>query len=367
MLNRRLLFVALPLLIIVVVVLALTNVARIKGFSVLWKPPAEQRVILPNAHFEEIWSSNVYIVCKTCLSTQSQAIYMVGARRQNGSLDLIKLDLLTGYVEWEQPLIARGVTSMWLDSDRIYIGFEGNQKIGSDRQVWGASRVIAYEMSSGNQLWSSRIPGANDVIFLSATEDTVFVVGNMYFNLVKLEAHTGQQMASTEERGITLFESNDVVYQKSGSEVRAFHTKTGQLVWQQNQPFRNFIYTDNALIIKTDTDLGTVKAIGVLSGEILWEKVCVISNIAASDGMVFLITIESENGFCWGSDSVADASLLAIDEKTGEVISTLSFAPSEVQSDSGQSSYNVAASNDNVLVYLDDSKQLYILRFIGDS
>ena len=157
------------------------------------------------------------------------------------------------------------------------------------------------------------------------------------------------------------------MYQNDGSEVRASHAKTGRLIWQQNQPFENFTYTDDALIIKTNTDLGAVKAIDVLSGEILWEQVCVISNIAASNGTVFLITIESENGFCWGSDPMADASLLAIDEKTGKVITTLGFAPSEVQSNSGQSSYNVVASNDNILVYFDDTKQLFVLRFIGDS
>lgn len=366
MLNRKTLFIALPLLIIVIAVLVLINVVRSKGFSLLWQPPNQQRVILPNAYFEEIRSPNVYVVCKTCLSAQNQAIYMVGSQRQNGSLDLIKLNLLSGQTDWEQPLLAGRVTTMWLDSYRIYIGFEGNQKIGSDKQVWGTSRVIAFETSSGEQLWGSRIPGSNDIVFLSAAEDTIFVVGNTYLKLVKLEANTGQQMAS-DDRAITLFESNDVVYQNSGSEIRAFHAKTGQLIWQQNQPFRNFIYTDNALIIKTDTDLGAVKAIDVLSGEILWEQVCVISNIAASNGTVFLITIESENGFCWGSDSVADASLLAIDEKTGKVITTLSFAPSEVRSNSGQSSYNVAASNDNILVYFDDTKQLFVLRFIGDS
>ncbi len=58
--------------------------------------------------------------------------------------------------------------------------------------------------------------------------------------------------------------------------------------------------------------------------------------------------------------------MIAVDIQTGEVLSTLRFEPSEISSGGGHYEYLVAASDDIVLVYLGDGRQLIALRFSPD-
>jgi hypothetical protein len=95
----------------------------------------------------------------------------------------------------------------------------------------------------------------------------------------------------------------------------------------------------------------------------LWEYSGIVSNIANDGGVAYFIILEP--GSSWGGDSAENAQLVAIDIRTGKMLGSVNFEPPGIQSGWGNYHYHVAASNDIVLVYLGDSRQLFAFRYLG--
>jgi outer membrane protein assembly factor BamB len=329
-----------------------------------WKPAVTNHVFLDNSHFKEIWSSTVFIECQNCLAAEENKLYLIGSLSNNSPMYLMALDAATGELEWQQQLKNRDAGPLWLTSDRIFVGLAGSQKIGSRSQVWGAAQISTSNKNSGEELWRERIPGANRIVALGATEDVVTTIGNRYFNLVALNVDDGRQITDSSEL-VMQFDTEDVLftYRPQGV-IGAIGRTSGQTLWQQNQLANSFAFGSDTLLAKSgDNDIGNITAFNIWDGEILWSRSGVIGNIAAVANTAYFLSFTNPD-VAWGGDSLIDIQLLAVDIRTGTVLETLEFEPGGIQSGYGHYKYYVAANEENIFVYLGDSRQLFALRFL---
>lgn len=334
-----------------------------QGAQMHWKPAAQTHNFVANDHFEEMWVMLAYIDCPTCLIAHDNKVFLAGSL-ERGGMHLIVLDILTGRRIVEQPLDRR-VSNMVVNSNQVYIGLKGTDKIGSEQQVWGASKVAAHDIETGKEIWSNHIPGSNNIILLTVEQDFVYAVGNRYHNLVVLNTKTGQEINPTTER-ITLANEAEIEfgYQPQGYLLSAFRKNTNEMLWQDKIRFYLFAIDNNIFLVKDPNgEIGMVTAIDGLSGRTLWEYSGIVSNIANDGGVAYFIILEP--GSSWGGDSAENAQLVAIDIRTGKMLGSVNFEPPGIQSGWGNYHYHVAASNDIVLVYLGDSRQLFAFRYLG--
>lgn len=109
------------------------------------------------------------------------------------------------------------------------------------------------------------------------------------------------------------------------------------------------VFKDGIFIVRAGAKLS---AIDVITGEIIWEydKTNVIGNIAiGEEGIVYFLT---------------EFALLAVDFYTGQVLGNITFASESVLGQS-PNTYSITASNDIIVAYFGDSRQLFAFRFLG--
>ncbi len=330
-----------------------------------WKSAVLSHEVPTNAQFEELWDLTAFIDCKTCPVSTESNVYLSGSLKNNSPEFLISLNLLTGQVEWQQRL-QNQQTLEELDSKYIYISEGATQKIAGPTQLWGAAQIIAYDLEF-NEVWMQRFAGSVGVTINGIIEDTLVVDAGPGF--YRVDTRTGKkidgprQQVLLSDRGkiqyLLAYEGRTVLY--------GVDTETEKAIWDHDlfSSSPQFLFEDELILIGNAVggELGGVTVLDGKTGKVLWKHRRVISNVASSNEIVYFMQLEEG---IWGQDLILDAQLLAVDIRTGETLGSLQFEPSGIQSGSGHYEYLVSASNDIVLVYLGDGRQLIALRFLPD-
>ena len=351
----------LPTLLTIIAMVIIVLVERVAPRE--WRPAVVKHTVPIDSDFEELWNLTAYIGCKTCLASTESNVYFSGSLENNSREFLVSLDLFTGEIEWQQVLKNRQ-TLEGFDSQYIYVNQPATQKIADSTQLWGVGELIAYDIESRDEVWNQKFAGSGGTSVNSIVGDTLIIeAGSRYY---QVDTHTGQQRSGPQHQ-ILLFNREGIQYQRSrGEGLRGIDTEAEEVIWAYKlSRFPQFIFEDEFILIgnAASKEWGGATALNGNTGKILWEQRNVISNIVASNGVAYFIQLEEG---IWGPNRTLDAQLLAIDIQTGETLSTLRFEPSEIRSGHGHYEYLVAASDDIVLVYLGDGRQLIALRFSPD-
>lgn len=317
-----------------------------------------------NPYFTELWATGSFIHCADCLIAENGQVYLVGSLSQGRTPHLIRLNLLTADMEWQIRLDQNVSGPMRLTTDFIYMGVGGTQKIGSETQTFGSAQVMALDRNNGNEIWRKRIPGAN-AIALWATEQKLFALGNIYYTVAVLNAEDGQMLESASDE-MVLFDSGEVQYvYELGGTLIARDNQQSNTLWQEDGPLTDFYFDSEhgiALVKTGDNVSGKVMALDGRTGQVLWEKNRVLSNVVTDGSIVYLLTL-LESPLGWGGDNIIDAQLVALDISSGTPLGQLKFEPTGVQSGYGSYGYYLAADQGVVLVYLGDRRKLFALQF----
>lgn len=330
-------------------------------------PPTINYVVAASSpQFEQLWVksrvSNNHSTHQggVHLDATGKHAFLLGSLENNktGDLTLTKLDLLTGDVEWFKfkPLSFNEGAASTIDvnSDFIYVGFDGTQKI-SGETTFGAGKVRAYDIDSGNMVWSKVVPGARGFDTLVATDSTVSVDGSFSSGNYLLDAKTGNVLDVIEKPNLVWFINDDVSYERQKSfPFQARDRKTNEITWQSVDgyyPSQPPTLTDRVIVARSgDTGFGgIVFAIDSATGGLVWEYKDVLSNVSVDSSTAFFLT--------------KDIELIAIDIETGKILGQMAFTSTVTRDHVSNIHYFVAASNDIVLVYLGDGRQLVALRF----
>ncbi len=224
----------------------------------------------------------------------------------------------------------------------------------------GASRIVAYDPASRQEIWSQPIGGARSVGSLMVTESIVSVQGFSFYYV--LDADSGVVLekisrAEDEPRGYVLFMDENISYELEGRSIQAVDRRTGHKIWGQRPYSGGLIYespivTDRLLIVHTHPIVGRVQAFDRLTGELVWQYDAhsVVSNLAIGDNAVVYFVTE-------------EAQLLAVDGHTGQELGRVEFGTTATTDQS--TAYDVTASQDFVLVYMGDGRKLFAFRFLG--
>lgn len=314
--------------------------------------------------FTELWTTGSFIQCASCLIAEDGQVYLLGSLSQDRTPHLIQLDWFTGDVDWEVRLNQNAHGPMLLTTNFIYIGVAGTQKITSETQMFGSAQIMALDRINGDEVWTTRIPGANAIGWLAAANQSLFVMGNIYPAVTTLHAETGQHQESSQNE-MVLFDDGAVRYAaEPNGTLTAQGSQQNNVLWQWDESITGFHFdaTHNIVLIKTGENVaGKVAAVASYTGQLLWQKNRVLS--MASDGsFVYLFTL-LESPLGWGGDNVIDAQLIALDIQSGTLLGEIAFNPPGVQSGYGNYGYYIAAAQNTILVYLGDGRQLLTLQF----
>lgn len=341
-----------------------TNIGCRSGINPTAETTLYPHTVPSNPSFTQSWTTDSFIPCASCLIAEDGKVYLLGSLSQDRTPHLIRLDLFTGDVDWEVRLDQNAHGPMLLTTHFIYVGVAGTSNIGSETQTFGSAQIMALDRNSGDEVWETRIPGANSIVWLAAANETLFAVGNIYFAVTTLHAETGQRQESSQNE-LVLFDDGAVRYAaEPNGTLTAWDSQQNNVLWQWDDPITSFHFdtTHNIVLLKTgDNVSGKVAAVDSHTGQLLWQKKRVLS--MTSDGsFVYLLTL-LDSPLGWGGDNVIDAQLLALDIQSGALLGGFTFDPPGIQSGYGNYDYSVTAGQNIVLIYLGDGRQLFTLKF----
>jgi outer membrane protein assembly factor BamB len=354
---------------ILIVVMGLFVIVPILNMHVSWPPPEQVRFIKQqDEQFELLWeSSPVYSGMRTSygevyFTSIGQNLFTI-ASFDDRPTSLYKLDIPTGTVYWhvlqKRNYFFRGEPiNLASNSKNIFVGFDSTGRVDHE-DMWGASRIIAYDPANGQEVWSQPIGGARSVDILVVTESIVSVKGFSYYYV--LDAESGAVLekisrAEEEPRGFVLFMDENISYELEGDSIQAIDKRTSQRLWVQ-QPYgccinEPSVVTDKLLIVHGNPVVGWVQAFDRHTGGLVWQYDAnsVVSNLAMGDNAVVYFVTE-------------EAHLVAVDGHTGQELGRVEFGTAATTDQS--TAYDVTASQDFVLVYMGDGRKLFAFRFLG--
>jgi outer membrane protein assembly factor BamB len=266
---------------------------------------------------------------------------------------LISADWSTGEIKW-QTLVGSGAIT--LDSNNIYAQTP-NQPFDS------AAGVAAYDLYSGQKKWQMIF----DWRYALRIENLTFMNNLLHvatFNhekvaLYSLDPKSGAVQASEEKSGSdNVFLIDDgTAYKWTDEQLSASGKYNWKTTLENDSYVRDFelaapVVFDNLILVKNGYwSSGPVVALRKTDGSIVWEyEHPIISNIAVGGSYTYFIT---EN-----------AQLMALDTQTGEILGSTELIPGFADDfDFVNTSVFIAAQNDIVAIYFEDTHQLSIIKF----
>ncbi len=224
--------------------------------------------------------------------------------------------------------------------------------------------ISAYDGQSGKLLWTQNLSGVNSITYAVATE-TKLIVGTSPSKTFMLDASTGQSLHTLQASvGTKIFfiDDNYIMYSQPAPQIlQASDQNTGNVLWTVRvaDGFETIpTFLDSFILLKSFG--GQLFSIDRESGHIVWQTETpynlthaerIVSNVAFANDIVYFLT--------------QDAQLRALDIYTGEILGTVQFDPSlfELGVNIVNERFDVAASNDIVLIYFGDSWQIFAFRF----
>jgi outer membrane protein assembly factor BamB len=236
------------------------------------------------------------------------------------------------------------------------VGFEGTQKIGGETE-WGAAKIVAYDLNTGEVVWSKIIGGARSIDSLVVSDTTVSVDGSFSSHYYMYDAKTGALLSKREKakEDFIWFIYDRIQYERKSGEAtfQAVDTRTGTINWQSGANYavsQPPVISHNIIIARSGEAkfLGLAFGVDATTGRTLWEYQNIIGNIAVDGDIAYFLT--------------RDVQLWAVDIKTGNRLGIVSFSPN-TNPDSVNNAYHVAASNGIVVTYLGEGQQMFAFRF----
>lgn len=327
-------------------------------------PAAIQNYTTPNPspQFQHIWAlDNAFsgrdALGSIVLTATKEEVLFYGDFHPNEPVDsLQRLNLLTGGIK-DIINVSRRAEGIVSNNRFIYVSNRSGNKIDSET-LQGAAQVVAYDIESGQQVWSQRIRGARGIASMSVYEDIVTVVGetatvNRYQHL---NVSTGRVTYSNDSEYPVLY-SGDIWYVirfKPIEYLVAIQSRTNTPLWEQKSiyPHDAPSLSNGVIVGRSGGRIGYAYGVDRGTGMLLWLSDDVVySNVSISNGIAYFLT--------------GQAQLKAVDVRTGQTLATMHFVPETVQEQlTQQRVYNVAVSGDIVVVYLGDSRQLFAFRFV---
>jgi len=284
--------------------------------------PVDISLFTPINTFKEIYTWSNYNQVPILISGNN--VFIAGYLQELGdswgsgiNVDVISADIYSGKVNWQA---IAGSAFLLKDSNRIYAEAPNN---------FGAAGIVAYDINSGNPAWETRF-------------DYDYAVGVGHLTLTE-----------TAIKAETYNHDNEAVYTVDieTGEIKEVAKDTSryavdEVVIYDGMKFEKQGYGVPDKVTVTDVD----------NGSIIWEHndEPVISNIAVGGKTTYFLTENNR--------------LIALNTYTGEVLGELAFAPRFSHDfDFINTSILVAADNDIVAVYFEDSKQLSVFRFTNSA
>jgi outer membrane protein assembly factor BamB len=324
------------------------------------EPLPPHKIVKTSEQFVKLWEkSNVIPVgpveSTNLITTKDNQVCMVTIQNPNDtSTSLTCMNLLTGQLEWE------------IDGDDLRPNLTNNSKYVFAGNIY--SRVKAYDLESGNFIWSTHLPQTRSLNYVTATETELYVATNPG-NFYALEADTGaiKDTIPYPDIGSSLLwvQEGIAYWHQYPLLLMASDIKTGNVKWQVqfDGGFDTLpIFVDGFIFVTTHN--GQLYAIDYLTGNTLWQTAKpdtlehserVVSNVAVSNDIVYFLT--------------QNAQLRALDIQTGQLLGAQDFVPSLFDLNTNITNYkfDVAAANEVVTVYFGDSWQLLTFRFLPNS
>ncbi len=319
------------------------------------------------SEFELLWvTSSVDIIRpqnKGSINLVTGDKYAYSLSSVSGVGSLVTINLLTGKSSLaringnrDEQIGSTRATTLAINSNYLYIGFDGTQKISGDIE-WGAGSLKSFDLKTDSQTWTQRIAGSRSLDTVVATEETISVDGSFSSTYFLFDAQHGEILEKREKNSRNFIWSIDdrISYERSPkASFLAVDRQADTIVWESSFSYGIYqppIFTDKVIVarIGKSYDSGRVIGIDTTNGNILWEYETSISNIEVSNSIVFFITSEVQ--------------LVAVDIETGNLIEKISFTPN-TQIDNN--AFHVAANENMVLVYLGEGQQLMSFRFSFD-
>lgn len=358
---------------VAIVILFATSILAWYQFVPLFLPECKdpatyQHTIELSENIEKIWDMSPVFI-----NANDQAIYMI-ANSQHlvfyGTTDScqqnakpINLNTNDGTILYTGTKIMPSGriydTTYEYSSDRFFLGYGSTGKINNNQNfTWNTGGIAAYEVGSGEILWSQPIPGTRDINSLVASNSTISIDGGSRSDdYYLLDTQTGEIISTLAKstHGLPMPGANvNMAYWYDNESNPQAPDVVNIATWAKKfeQIFQPPILTEHAILIRREPGKkpGSVASLDKNSGEIIWETPNnVISNVATNGVAAFFLT--------------SSAKLIVLDIETGEEIGFVNFSNADFAPDRTQS-YFVAANENQVFVFLGDSNQLFAFHLI---
>lgn len=325
--------------------------------------------IKENEYFTEIWVSEGFISCLSCIQTYDGDAIILGNLSGNNDVNLLRVDIATKAIKWIKP--ADGYGPIWVGDTTIYTSSNGTTRVYQETQTIGTAVVTAHNASTGEAIWSNSVYGARSLPFLSASDTIVSAAGQEYINLTHLDVNTGARVGLNDDISPIIYLDDRITltyrWNYGGGLLNAIETDSQKQLWQYNGDIGSFFVEKDILILGSTQNkgVGDVSAIDLMTGETKWTYDKVISNVAVSDSKVYFFQLAKDAE--WSQNVAIPVLILVVDINSGERISTLNFIPEGIKPMYGVNSYNVWAYDDLVAVYFGDSHQFLAFQFAPPS
>lgn len=289
------------------------------------KPQVLYNITSSDEHLEVLWVrsdlmvplgpsiSDEEITFETQITAANGVIFYIG-HQQKSSRKVIALDAKDGEtVLWHTYGPGMGPTSICADSSALYVGGGGNGK------------VAAYDLRTGEELWTKLTsPLQRTVTLLRVPDDLVYV--------------------KTVSGGKFLFQAD------SGKRIYVWD-------WSSAPSFDKRHFLDNRVLtpdmVFSNFLSGEVFATDRQTDDILWKTTNVVSNVAATGSVAYLLT-----------DEPSEIRLLRVEPRNGEITTTVTFEPSTQTSFLGANQITVDEDLGILYVFLGISRQLFAFKLL---
>ncbi len=289
------------------------------------------KIVESNGILDNIWShSNLFVnenrgSCLPFIVAGQEKVFVIGEFGHPESDTIIALTATDGTTVWrDDNLYGFSFTGLFLTSSTLYSGSAGN------------ATLTAYDSDTGQILWSkSTLPWSRYISCFWVNNNLIYVETNNAHYLV--QADSGRVLQEFDQ-SLTAEDIHELAFQLGLSFEQI-----------QQEYSRNVVFV-GPVIIKDG------KAFDRQTGEFLWKIDGIISNIAATESIVYLLT--------------KDRKLLGLDPDTGEVKASVQFRPipTSIGNHGFDNAFYVAIDEEAGLVYafLGDGAELFAFRVIKD-
>ncbi len=273
----------------------------------------------------------------------------------NINANLINANVVTGEVNWQAVSGSRFVAT---NSNQVFVEAE-NQPFG------GGTGIVSYDINSGEKNWETTF-NWKSAIGISSLTLADSEINTQTYNRGKhafyvLDKESGEVITFIDLLEYigdsTFLIENGTTYQWFGRALQA----TGQISWETefddaifyNRDLAAPVINDDLIIVKNGhISFSPITAVRKNDGEIIWQfKQNVVSNVAVGGNNTYFLTEHAE--------------LIVIDTQTGKLLNSLKLTPNFSEDfDFVNTDIFVAAADDIVAIYFQDTQQLSVFRFV---